>query len=250
MEERGPIDPISAQRVQTAGAGTALGTQGADGGAADRVAIDSPQIAGAGAWSTPPPLSQDRLAAFSDGVFAVAITLLVFGIPTPHPAAGKLGHALIDLWPSYAAYAISFLTIGIIWVNHHGTFARVARVDRPLLFVNLILLMTVCFVPFPTSLLSRFVANGGADATVSAFVYAATMTAMSLAFGGMWVYAIRQGLLHPEHSDPRYTRRAIIRFSGGGVIYALSMGIAVVSPLVDLLIFALLALYYVFDQQG
>ena len=117
-------------------------------------------------------------------------------------------------------------------------------------FLNLIFLMTVCFIPFPTSLLSRFVANGGADAKVSAFVYAVTMTAMSQSFGLMWVYAIRRGLLHPEHSDPRYTRRAIVRFGGGGAIYVLSMGLALVSPLVDLFIFAFLAVYYVVDHAG
>jgi uncharacterized membrane protein len=198
------------------------------------------------------PLSQERLAAFSDGVFAVAITVLVFGIPVPQPKAGQLAQALLDQWPSYAAYGTSFLTIGIIWVNHHSTFARVALVDRPLLFINLVLLMTVCFIPFPTNLLSHYVAGGGSDATASAFTYAATMTAMSIAFGTLWVYTIRRRLLHREHLehlDRRHVRIAIVRFAGGGLIYATGMGLAFVSPLLDLVLFALLALYYVFDQQ-
>jgi len=81
-------------------------------------------------------LSRDRVAAFSDGVFAVAITLLVVGIPMPQAKTGQLAQALRGQWPSYVAYGISFLTIGIVWVNHHGTFVRVARVDRPLLFMG------------------------------------------------------------------------------------------------------------------
>jgi uncharacterized membrane protein len=198
-------------------------------------------------------LSRDRVAAFSDGVFAVAITLLVVGIPMPQAKTGQLAQALRDQWPSYAAYGISFLTIGIVWVNHHGTFARVARVDRPLLFINLVLLMSVCFIPFPTNLLSHFVAGGGADATVSAFVYAATMTGMSVAFGILWIYTIHRRLLHPEQLqqlNPRRMRIVIVRFAGGGLIYAACMGLAFVSPLLDLVLFALLAVYYVFDQQG
>jgi hypothetical protein len=107
-------------------------------------------------------LATGRVEAFSDGVFAVAITLLVFGITTPHARAGHLAQGLLAQWPAYATYAVSFLTIGIIRVNHHGTFARIARVDRPLLFINLLLLMAVSFIPFPTSLMSQYVAAGAA----------------------------------------------------------------------------------------
>jgi uncharacterized membrane protein len=226
---------------------------GGPGGQAGRAASDAPGGAERSAAPRVGPLSQERLAAFSDGVFAVAITLLVFGIPLPKSKAGALAQALLDQWPSYAAYGISFLTIGIIWVNHHGTFARVARIDRPLLFINLLFLMTVCFIPFPTSLLSLYVARGGADATASAFTYAATMTAMSVAFSSLWVYTIRRRLLHPEHLEhlsPYRMRIVIVRFAGGGLIYAACMGLAFVSPILDLVLFALLALYYVFDQQG
>jgi hypothetical protein len=107
-------------------------------------------------------LSTGRVEAFSDGVFAVAITLLVFGIAVPTVKAGGLRQALLDEWPSYATYAVSFATIGIIWVNHHTTFARISRVDRPILFINLLLLMAVSFIPFPTSLMSQYVAAGAA----------------------------------------------------------------------------------------
>jgi uncharacterized membrane protein len=248
MNGRGRTDSIPSPGDQAADAYGA-GTPDDPGGPPAAGDADEPE-AGNGAAVRQAPLSQDRLAAFSDGVFAVAITVLVFGIPQPHPKSGQLGHALLQLWPSYVAYATSFLTIGIIWVNHHSTFARVARVDRPLLFVNLVLLMTVCFIPFPTSLLSQFVAKGGSDATAAAFAYAATMTSMSIAFGWMWVYAVRHGMFHLEHTDPRRTREIVIRFTSGGVVYASCMAIAFISPIATLVLYALLAVYYVFDQQA
>ena len=223
-----------------------------DSGAARQTDLTGPSAPG-DVKSNTALLSRDRVAAFSDGVFAVAITLLVVGIPMPQAKTGQLAQALRGQWPSYVAYGISFLTIGIVWVNHHGTFARVARVDRPLLFINLVLLMSVCFIPFPTNLLSHYVAGGGADATVSAFVYAATMTGMSVAFGVLWIYTIHRRLLHQEQLqqlNPRRMRIVIVRFAGGGLIYAACMALAFVSPLLDLMLFALLAVYYVFDQQG
>jgi len=191
-----------------------------------------------------------RLEAFSDGVFAVAITLLVFGIATPHVAQGRLAPALRAQWPSFATYAVSFLTIGIIWVNHHGTFARIARVDRPLLFINLVLLMAVSFIPFPTNVLGAYIGQGGDNARAAAVVYAGTMTVMSLGFSGIWIYAVRRGLLHPERIDRQRARSTVPRFSLGVLIYGASIGLALVSPTLDLVLFASLALFYVFDQQA
>lgn len=191
-----------------------------------------------------------RLEAFSDGVFAVAITLLIFGIATPRVGQGHLARARLAQWPSYATYVVSFLTIGIIWVNHHGTFARIAVVDRPLLFVNLLLLMAVSFIPFPTSLLGAYIVQGGANAKAAAVVYAGTMTVLSLSFSGIWISAVRRGLLHPERIDQSRARATVPRFGVGMVIYGLSIGLALISPPLDLALFALLALFYAFDQQA
>jgi uncharacterized membrane protein len=204
---------------------------------------------------TPPTSRRDsadtgRLQAFSDGVFAVAITLLVFNIATPHVGQGRLTHALLDQWPSYAGYAVSFLTIGIIWVNHHGTFTHIVRTDRTLLFINLFLLMTVSFIPFPTNLLSQYIQSGGSNARVAAFVYATTMTAMSIAFCGLWFYAIQRGLLEPDRVDRGRARASVPRFAFGLPLYGVAMALALVSPMLDLALFALLALFYVFDQQA
>jgi|SRR5579884_439017 len=194
-------------------------------------------------------LSRSRAEAFSDGVFAVAITLLVFNITVPVAESGRLLHSLLDEWPAFASYAVSFMTIGIIWVNHHATFSRVERVDRPFLFINLLLLMTVSFIPFPTNLLSHYI-QSGLNARTAAVVYAATMTVMSLAFSGIWIYAVHRGLLHPERVDSRAARSTIPRFGAGMVVYGISIVVAYFSPVGSLILFAALAIFYIFDQQA
>ena len=106
-------------------------------------------------------MEKSRLEAFSDGVFAIAITLLVLEIVVPHiEEHGDLGQALLDLWPSYLAYATSFLTIGIMWINHHTVFRQLGEVDHRFLFINLGLLMCISFVPFPTTLLADYAWGG------------------------------------------------------------------------------------------
>jgi uncharacterized membrane protein len=198
---------------------------------------------------TSDPMSTARLEAFSDGVFAIAITLLVLNVEVPQVEHGRLAQGLLNQWPSYAAYVVSFLTIGIIWVNHHGTFSRIARVDRPLLFLNLLLLMAVSFIPFPTRLLSQFL-DTGTDARVAAFVYACTMTVMSLAFSGIWIWAVYRRLLRGDEEQRMRVRSTIPRFGIGMLVYGLSIVVAVISPRACLVLFAAIAIFYVFDQQS
>ena len=102
----------------------------------------------------------DRTVALSDGVFAIAITLLIIEVRVPDSEAGELARDLANQWPTYAAYVVSFAIIGIIWVNHHDIFERIATVDRSLLFLNLGLLLTVAFLPFPTALLGDYIRQG------------------------------------------------------------------------------------------
>jgi hypothetical protein len=108
-----------------------------------------------------------RIEAFSDGVFAIAATLLVLDLRLPGP--GAAGHSvtyqLLHAWPQYFAYAVSFLTIGIMWMNHHTALAHVRRVDRPLLVLNLLLLMGVVAIPFPTALVAEHLHDSGAAQT-------------------------------------------------------------------------------------
>src|ERR1044072_6674451 len=129
-----------------------------------------------------------RLEAFSDGVFAIAITLLIIEVHVPgHEHAENLGQELLRLWPSYLGYLTSFLTIGVMWINHHYVFELIARVDRTMLLLNTLLLMMIAFVPFPTAVLAQFVETEGARA--AAFLYGATLTLTALAFLAWWRYA-------------------------------------------------------------
>ena len=107
----------------------------------------------------------DRLEIFSDAVIAIAITLLVLDIRVPQAPQGQLLHALGRQWPSYAAYVLSFAVIGIMWVSHHSMFERIREIDRGLLFSNLLLLLGIAFLPFPTPLLAEYAAEAAPTRT-------------------------------------------------------------------------------------
>jgi uncharacterized membrane protein len=187
-------------------------------------------------------MTTTRLESFSDGVFAIAITLLVLLIRIPSAGEGSLAHALGRLWPSYAAYVVSFFTIGIIWVNHHAQFERIARVDRRLLFLNLFLLMWVSLLPFPTALVADFL-RAGTDEGVATAVYAGALLAMSLSFYSLWRHARTGRLL--AHELPETTVRSLTRRNMvGHVGYAAALAIAFVSPLASLAICAGVAFFY------
>jgi uncharacterized membrane protein len=190
------------------------------------------------------------MEAFSDGVLAIAITLLVLNLHVPDTAHGGLWHALLREWPAYASYLVSFLIIGTIWVNHHAVFQQIARGDRALLFLNLILLMTIAFIPFPTALLASYLRDGGSAAHVAAAVYSGSMALMGAAFGGLWVYASRgRRLLRPGLTDAdvaAMTRSFVV----GTPIYMLAIGIAFLSPGACLAINALLAVFYMLERGG
>jgi uncharacterized membrane protein len=186
-------------------------------------------------------MSKNRLEAFSDGVFAVAITLLVLEIAVP--TGDDLWHELKDEWPSFASFFVSFWVIGIIWVNHHGVLDHLKRADRGVLYLNLLVLMTVVFIPFSTALLAEHL-KSGADERVAAVVYAGAFFAMALAFGFLWTYITRRRqALGVELSDEEI-RRTTITFLIGNPIYAIAVIVAFLSPAVVLVIIAALALYY------
>ena len=195
-------------------------------------------------------MSKDRLEAFSDGVFAIAITLLVLDIGVPEPGASGLAHALAEQWPVYAAYAVSFLTIGIIWINHHAVMAHLVRADRPLLLLNLLLLGWVSLIPWPTGLTATYMQVGGNDERVAAIVYAGVMAGMGLTFGALWRYATKdRRLIRSELSDAE-VRRATRRFTLGGPIYVLAMALALVNAPASLAVVGVLAGYYVLPSGG
>lgn len=186
-------------------------------------------------------MGTNRLESFSDGVIAVAITLLVLGIAVPgndprHSLAHNLGHQ----WPQYAAYAISFLTIGIIWINHHAMISRLREANHTILILNLLLLMTIGVLPFATNLVAQH-----RHQALAAAVYSGCFTLMALAFSllNRQVLIVRVDLL--AESLPLERRRQIWRRAAVGVLpYVVATALAFVSTYATLGICAALALFY------
>jgi TMEM175 potassium channel family protein len=191
-------------------------------------------------------VSTGRAEAFSDGVFAVAITVLVFGL-LPIGTGTVNAEILLQAWPQYFAYVVSFLTIGIMWMNHHTILAHVARVDRPLLVLNLLLLMGVVAIPFPTALVAEHLRHpGGTAATVT---YGLVMIAISAGFDGLWVYVVTHAPALGATVPPEALRRSIPGFTLGGAAYvAGTLVAAFVSAVVGMVIFGALAVYYLFEH--
>jgi uncharacterized membrane protein len=195
-------------------------------------------------------MGKGRVEAFSDGVFAIAITLLVLEIKVPEPSSDGLARDLAMQWPSYAAYVVSFLTIGIIWINHHAVVANMTGFDRPSVVLNLVLLGWVSLVPWPTNLTAEYMRTGGADERTAALVYAGVMAGMGLTFGALWTYASAgRRLIGPRLTD-RELRRIRLHFVLGGPIYVGAMAVALVSAPASLAIIGVLAIYYVLPAGG
>jgi uncharacterized membrane protein len=137
-------------------------------------------------------MSVNRLEAFSDGVLAIVITLLILDVKVPGAAQGHLGRELADQWPQYAAYLVSFLIVGIIWLNHHATVQLLARADHGIQVLNLLLLLPVSVLPWPTAVLAEYVRDGTAgDQRVAVLLYGGVSSLMALMFNLMWRYLLR-----------------------------------------------------------
>jgi len=186
-----------------------------------------------------------RAEAFSDGVFAIAITLLVLSLVVS--GHGTLTSQLLAAWPRYFAYVVSFLTIGIMWMNHHTILAHVQRVDRPFLVINLFLLMGVVAIPFPTALVAdNLTGNGG---TAAAVTYGLVMIAISLGFAGLWIYVVTHAAALGAAMPPEALRQSIPGFTGGLIAYmAATLIAAYVNAVAAVIIFGLLAVYYLFEH--
>jgi uncharacterized membrane protein len=188
------------------------------------------------------PSGTNRLEAFTDGVFAIAATLLILEITVDTSHTNDLGSALLHLWPSYLAYVTSFITIGIIWMNHHTCVETIARVDRVFLFLNLLLLMTVAFLPFPTRLVAHYLQRPGEQTAV--YAYGATFVVMSIIYNVWWRYASTGCRLIGENVPESRVKAITQAFNPGVPIYALTLVVAVFSPLASVfLTFAIAAFY-------
>ena len=191
-----------------------------------------------------------RLEAFSDGVFAIAITLLVLELHVPHAPGVGLGRQLARQWPSFAALATSFATIGIMWVNHHRLFSLIRRADHVLLVLNGVLLFGVTFVPYPTAVVAGYLNTPGERA--AAAFYSATFVCLAIMFNVLWRYASSPArsprLLGVEPTHPEVLEvHAQYRF--GPVGYVAALALAAVSAPASVGLNLLIALFFAFPPH-
>ena len=197
--------------------------------------------------------STGRVEAFSDGVMAIAITLLVLNLKVPpvdSVTPGGLAEVLGKAWPSYVAYLAAFITIGIIWLNHRTLIEGIARFDVRLHWLNLMLLLGVATLPWPTALVAEYVQRGGADASIAAALYGLTATLMALPWGFILRHlADRPELLEPGY-DAAYARAESRRGFVGLPVYATATLVALIAPLVALVAYLAIAILYAYTSQG
>ncbi len=181
-----------------------------------------------------------RIEAFSDGVFAIAITLLILNVQVPPVSTGRLGAALTRQWPTYTAYLISFVFIGIMWVNHHRLFNHIRRSDNGLMFLNLLLLLGVSVVPFPTALIAAHYYSPGR--TLAAAVFNGTYVLIAVFFNILWTHIVRSGLLD---SATQESAEAISRqYAVGPISYLICFALTWVSVPASLIVNIALAVFF------
>jgi len=197
-------------------------------------------------------VSTNRLEAFSDGVLAVAITLLVLNVKVPRPTVSHdLANQLANNWPEYAAYVTSFITIGIIWINHHAMIGRLRRADHAILFWNLLLLMSVGILPFATSLMATYLRQGHGQQHLAAAIYSGSFLVMSLAFSALnrQILLVKPDRLETELPEER--RREIFKRAVTGIApYVIAIAVAWLSAYASLAICAAVAAYYALPRAS
>jgi uncharacterized membrane protein len=194
-------------------------------------------------------VSTTRLETFADGVFAIAATLLILNVDAQvGEGSSAIGNRLLAIWPSYIAYATSFVTIGIIWSNHHTVMGQLGRVDRTFLMQNVLLLMCVAFLPFPTRLVAEHLRDRH-DLQPAALAYGATMTLMAVCYLVLWLYASHGGRLLHDHYDARTVSGITRSYLPGAPFYLTSALIALASPTASVALYAAIALFYVIESS-
>ncbi len=193
--------------------------------------------------SEPPELSPHRLATLSDGIFAIAMTLLVLAIEVPSSAivgSADIPHLLLQLWPKLLSYVVSFVVLGVFWEGHHGQFHFIHRADQILIWLNMIFLMLISAVPFSATLLARH----GLQRTVVVF-YGAHLVAVGLVQLAMWTYATRAGRLVRADLAPDAIRRETWHMLTAAAVYIGAMLLSLVSTVLSIALFASAPLLYI-----
>lgn len=192
-------------------------------------------------------MNTSRIETFADGVFAIAATLLILNVDSQiSEGVHDLGTELLHIWPSYLAYAVSFVTIGVMWINHHTVMSQIDRTDRRFLVATVGLLLCIAFVPFPTRLVAEHIRGEGAQD--AALAYGFTMVATAIMFSITWFYASRgKRLLRPD-ADPAIVTGISRSYLPGPFIYLAATLIAFASPTTSVVLFMAIAFFYVIES--
>ena len=193
-------------------------------------------------------IDRTRLEAFSDGVFAVAITLLALDLTVAGPTGhGSLADQLHEKWPAFLAYLISFFMIGIVWVNHHALVRSITKVDRLLLFLNLVLLLFVVLIPFATATEADYFPANDPDGQLAMVLYAGVFLGMSIGFGAIFEWTLHGARVYqPLPREKHWAARA--RFVGGGLVYVVAVIVATFNAVASFVLIALVAVYYIVEN--
>ena len=193
-------------------------------------------------------MDRSRLEAFSDGVFAVAITLLALDLTVAGPTGhGSLTDQLHEKWPAFLAYLISFFMIGIVWVNHHALVRSIIKVDRTLLFLNLVLLLFVVLIPFATGTVADYFSQDDWNTNVAMMLYGGVFLGMSIGFGAIFEWTLYgRRVYQPLPPERHWAARA--RFVGGGLVYVVAILVALFSAIASFVLIALVAVYYIVQR--
>jgi uncharacterized membrane protein len=198
-----------------------------------------------------PLMSLNRFEAFSDGVFAIAVTLLVIEIKPPNLSQATSSEAvakLLQVFPHVLSYATSFIVIGVIWINHHALFHFIKRVDRTILVINLLLLMCVAFIPYPTALIGEY----GTSLPVVVF-YGLTLALTGFAYNALWFYVVRRYITSQKIIHQKTVQKATIWTLSYPISYLVAAGLAFININLSIVLYILIPSFYllpgIIDKQ-
>ena len=192
-------------------------------------------------------MSAGRLQSYVDAILAIAATLLILNVTAT--GGGPLSHRLVDAWPSYAAYAVSFLTIGVIWINHHAILRLVEQPDPLFVIQNLLLLLFVGFLPFPTHVFADALRTGD-GARAAAVFYGISATLMAASFNALWIYASHGRRLLRADVPERVVKGITHSFRPGIALYATATVVGLFSAWASAAIYAAIAGFYVISGSA
>jgi uncharacterized membrane protein len=190
-----------------------------------------------------------RVEAFSDGVLAIVVTLLVLELKVPRGLETEqaVRHALAEEWHAYLAFLTSFATVGIMWVNHHRLFTLIGRVDHWLLMLNLLLLLMISVVPFPTAVVSEYLGAGGAQ--IATLVLGGVYLVTAIVFNVIWRYAAYHRRLIAPHVPQAIVDAQTRQYRFGPVVYLVALLAALVSPTLSVALNLAIAVFFALPLQ-